>query len=260
MDHAVSLKVLAERHIDGVKKTTQFKIDPRIIEIEEGFNARPLDKDHIEEFKVSYKTGAVLPPVFVRVEEGRIILIDGHHRVAALMKLIADGEDIVSIDAIQFRGNDADRVAHMLTSAQGLPLTPLQMGSAYKRLVNFGWGVKEISARVGKTYTHVSEMLKLTEANSDVRGMVERKEVAAHTALKLVRKHGEKAGQVASAHLETAKKNGKKKVTAKIINKISLIQAIRNEMAGGEMAEEVCPEYALEILYLRDSLRDSLDK
>jgi hypothetical protein len=31
---AVSLKVLAERKIEGIQKTTQFQVDPRLVEVE----------------------------------------------------------------------------------------------------------------------------------------------------------------------------------------------------------------------------------
>ena len=46
---AISLKQLAESKTEGVQKTTQFQVDPRIIEIEPGFNARPIDRTHVEE-------------------------------------------------------------------------------------------------------------------------------------------------------------------------------------------------------------------
>lgn len=72
---AVSLKVLAERKVAGINKQTQFKVDPRIIEIEPGFNVRPIDQDHVKSFKESIKSGAIVPPMFVRVEDGRIVLV-----------------------------------------------------------------------------------------------------------------------------------------------------------------------------------------
>ena len=73
-----SLKLFAEAHVDGINKTTQFQLDPRIIEIEEGFNARPIDLDHAAGMMESARNGVAFPPVVVRVDAGRIILIDGH--------------------------------------------------------------------------------------------------------------------------------------------------------------------------------------
>lgn len=256
---AVSLKVLAERKVAGVNKQTQFKVDPRIIEIEEGFNARPIDRDHVEAFKTSIKSGAVIPPMFVRVDDGRIILVDGHHRETAYLELIAEGFEILSVDVIQFRGNDADRVAHMITTAQGLPLTPLQLGTSYRKLIGFGRTPAQIAAKVGKSITHVSQCIKLAESNSDVQGMVARKEVAAHIAIKAVRKHGSKAGVVLADCLETARLSGKSKVTEKTVEGAtptkSLADAIQMEIdSGGSFkAEQLCPKYAHLIAYLRNS-------
>lgn len=256
---AVSLKVLAERKVEGVNKQTQFKVDPRIIEIEPGFNARPIDPDHVNAFKESIKAGSIVPPMFVRVDDGRIIVVDGHHRLTAYLELIAEGFEVLAVDVIQFRGNDAERVAHMITTAQGLPLTPLQLGTSYRKLIAFGWSHAQIAAKVGKSLTHVSQCVLLAESNSDVQGMVERKEVAAHVAIKAVRKHGNKAGDVLHDHLQTARLNGKTKVTESTAEGAtptrSLAAAIQAEIdSGGSFkAEELCPRYAHLIAYLRNS-------
>lgn len=218
---AVSLKVLAERKARGIQKSTQFQVDPRIIEIEEGFNARPIDPEHVQAMKMSMLAGTILPPLFVRVrpEDGGIIVVDGHHRLTAILALIDEGHDFKRVDCMQFRGNDADRIAHMLTSSQGKNLTPLQMGLQYRKLAAFGWNEGEIGAKVGKTRQHVHDMVLLAESNSDVQGMVARGEVAAHVAVAALRKHGSEAGNVLAGHLDTAKKAGKSKVTNKTIRK-----------------------------------------
>ncbi len=265
---AVSLKVMAEAKGGGVQKTTQFKVDPRIIEIEPGFNARELDPEHVASIAQAYKDGAVLPPLFVRVEDGRVIVVDGHHRLEALMTLINDGAEILGVDCIQFRGNDADRVALLLTSAAGKPLTPLELGTQYKRLANFGWEVSAIASRVGKSRQHVNDMLLLAGSNSDVLGMVKRNEVAAHIAVKTVRKLGGAAGAALSKNLAAAQSEGKKKVTratmarhVKIAPQVndkdpasmSLVAAIQREIStkGVMRAEDSCPEWAHLVTYLR---------
>lgn len=256
---AVSLKVLAERKIDGVQKTTQFKINPKLLEFEDGFNARPINREHIESLKQSYRSGNTFPALEVRVDDGHVIVVDGHHRTVAACELIDEGLDIVGIDVVQFRGNDADRVIRMLTSAQGLPLTPLQMGLQYRKLIGFGWDIKRISSHVGKTVSHVGEMIKLAESNSDVQRMVESNEVAAHTAVKAIREHGQKAGSVLAGELEKAKASGKTKVTAKTMrgDSLTLEKAIQREIdSGGQiLAETLCPKNSALIEYLRNSRR-----
>lgn len=214
---AVSLKVLAERKIEGVGKATNFNVDPRLIKIQPGFNARPIDPEHVASLKLSYMSGTPLPPLYVRVSDGEIIVVGGHHRLTAMMELITEGNDIKSIPCIEFKGTDAERIVHMLTSAQSKPVTPLQAGVQYRLLLNMGWTSQQIANACGKSITHVSQAIELASSNSDVQTMVNNNEVAAHVALATVKKHGEKAGPVLAEALVKAKANGKSKVTAKTV-------------------------------------------
>lgn len=219
MESFVSLKVAAEKkiHGDGVSKVTGFAVDPRLLEVEEGFNARPLNTDHVNEMALAQRNGAVFPPLEVRVEDGRIIIVDGHHRHAASLQNIAAGFDIKSLDVRHFRGNDADRVAHMITSASGLALTPLQLGVQYRKLIGYGWTEPQIANRRGKSVQHVKDMIRLAEANSDVHQLVNAGQISGTAALKAVKQHGSKAGAVIQEGLEQARAEGKEKVTPKAL-------------------------------------------
>jgi ParB/RepB/Spo0J family partition protein len=212
-----SLKAAAEDKTNpDVSKTTSFAVNPHALEVEEGFNARPLNAEHVAEMSIAWRNGAVFPPLEVRVEDGRIFIVDGHHRHAAALDAIAKGATIKSIDVRQFRGNDADRVAHMISSASGLPLTPLQLGVQYRKLIGFGWTEKQIADRVGKSMQHVKDMIVLAEANSDVHQAINAGEVTGTTAVALVKKHGSKAGKVIREGVEKAKASGKTKATPKM--------------------------------------------
>ncbi|GGY67872.1 hypothetical protein GCM10007387_57570 [Pseudoduganella albidiflava] len=216
MESFVSLKVAAEKklHGDGVSKVTSFAVAPDLLEVEEGFNARPLDLEHVAEMSLAYRNGAVFPPLDVRVEDGHIILVDGHHRRAAALDAIDKGAEVRSLECRQFRGSDADRVAHMITSAGGLPLTPLQAGVQYRKLIGFGWTEKQVAARVGKTVQHVKDAVLLAEANSDVHQAVNAGEVSSTVAVAMVKQHGSKAGTAIRESLKDAQAAGKSKVTA----------------------------------------------
>lgn len=214
----VSLKVAAEdKNNSTVSKVTAFAVDPRALEVEEGFNARPLNPDHVNEMALAQRNGAVFPPLEVRVEDGHIFIVDGHHRHAASMQNIAAGFDIKSLDVRHFRGNDADRVAHMITSASGLALTPLQLGVQYRKLIGYGWTEPQIANRRGKSVQHVKDMIQLAEANSDVHQAVNAGLISGTAALKVVKQHGNQAGAVIQEGLEQAKAEGKDKVTPKAL-------------------------------------------
>jgi len=215
----VSLKVAAEKkiHGDDVSKVTSFAVAPHLLEIEEGFNARPLNPDHVAEMSLAMRNGATFPPLEVRVDDGHILIVDGHHRHAAALKAIAEGFEIKSLDVRHFRGNDADRVAHMLNSASGLALTPLQLGVQYRKLIGFGWTEPQIANRRGKSVQHVKDMIQLAEANSDVHQAINAGQITGTAALKMVKQHGSKAGEVIRDTVEQAKAEGKDRVTPKAL-------------------------------------------
>jgi len=214
----VSLKVAAEnKDFAGVSKVTSFAVDPRLLQVEEGFNARPLNADHVAEMSLALRNGATFPPLEVRVDDSRILIVDGHHRHAAALDAIDKGFDIKSLDVRHFRGNDADRVAHMISSAGGLPLTPLQLGVQYRKLIGFGWTATQIANRGGKTVQHVKDMVQLAEADSNVHQAVNAGLISGTAALEVIKQHGSKAGAVIQEGLEAAKAGGKERVTPKTL-------------------------------------------
>jgi len=214
----VSLKVAAEdKNNPTVSKVTSFAVDPLVLEIREGFNARPLNQEHVDAMALAQRNGAIFPPLDVFVEEGHIFIVDGHHRHAATLQNIAQGFEIKSSEVRHFRGNDADRVAHMLNSASGLALTPLQLGVQYRKLIGFGWTETQIANRRGKSVQHVKDMIQLAEADSDVHQAVNAGLVSGTAALKMVKQHGSKAGAVIQEGLEQAKAEGKEKVTPRAL-------------------------------------------
>jgi len=214
----VSLKVAAEdKNNPTVSKVTSFAVDPLVLEIREGFNARPLNQEHVDALALAQRNGAIFPPLDVFVEEGHIFIVDGHHRHAATLQNIAQGFEIKSSEVRHFRGNDADRVAHMLNSASGLALTPLQLGVQYRKLIGFGWTETQIANRRGKSVQHVKDMIQLAEADSDVHQAVNAGLVSGTAALKMVKQHGSKAGAVIQEGLDQAKAEGKEKVTPRAL-------------------------------------------
>lgn len=255
----VSLKVMAERKVAGIAKQTSFRVDPRLVEIEPGFN-RPINRENVEQFKSSIRSGAIIPDIFVRVDNGRIIMVDGEHRHIAVMELIAEGVEIDSMSATQFRGGDDERIAHLITSSQGQGLTPLDAGVQYKKLRDVHkWTLKKIAERTGKTAATISHAIELAESNTDVRQAVSAGEISSTQARKVVRKHGDNAGKVIADSLNNARLSGKSKVTEKNIEGAtptkSLAAAIQADMdSGGSFkAEALCPRYAHLIAYLRNS-------
>lgn len=261
---AVSLKVMKERGLPGVSTVKSWGVDPRLVEFEPGFN-RPINREHVESIKAALRAGHELDDIKVRVEEGRIIAVDGHHRVTAAVEWLAEPgvkepPGGFQLGAKQFRGGDAQRVIHLITSSQGLALTPLERSVQYRKLVAWGWSPQAIAEAVSRSAQSVSDALVLADANSDVKQAVAEKQISATNAVKIVRQEGERAGQVIKEHVQAAQKAGKAKATAKQVAGATpkdLVVAIRAEMEsqGQQRAELLCPAFAELIAYLRGTAK-----
>jgi hypothetical protein len=214
MTDFISLKAAAEnKDFTAVSKVTGFNVDPRIIEVETGFN-RPISRATVEGFKTTMRNGRKIPALLVRVEDSKIILVDGEHRLIAALELIGEGIQIVSMEATQFRGNDVDRIMYMLASASENPISPLVQGVRYSQLRAFGLTNHMIHEGTGKSVTYIAECIALSEANSDVHTAIANGDISSTEAKKVVKEHGSKAGAVIAAAKATS---GNKKVTAKVL-------------------------------------------
>ena len=215
---APSLKALAESKTEGVQKATIFTVDPDILVIENGWNGRDINDDlhaYRQRLKQAMKAGAFIPPVDVEMFEGQPVVRDGHSRTLMARELKAEGVPY-ALQARQIRGNEAEMRYHMIGSASGRPLTPLEQGRQFALLVSYGQTPAAIAERTGLSRTTIDNGLKLAEAPVAVQQMIATGEVGSHQALKTIREHGTKAGAAKlKAAVTEAKANGKKKATAK---------------------------------------------
>jgi ParB family chromosome partitioning protein len=200
--------------------------------IEPGYNVRDIDQAHVEEFRDAYIAGENVPPLTVQVTEQGVKVIDGHHRLHGA-KLAQEAGYEIRLECKDFVGNEAERIAFMVTSSQGRPLEPLERAAAYQRLKNQGWEPAEIAKKVKRSPSDIDQHLALLTAGDELIGMVKRNEVAATTAVALSREHGAKAGTIAAEGLAKAKANGKKKLTrsAALANPAQVREAIRKKHA-----------------------------
>lgn len=207
-----------------IKRADAMKVRYEDLHEEPGFNLRIEDADFeasIIALADHIVAGGQYPALEVRPRaEGGVFIVDGHRRKRAIGLSIERGAPLQDKDGTvwvrveAFSGNDADRVARIITSAEGRALKPLEVAEGYKRLRNLGWDNARIAKTVGKTPQHVAQALLLADANSDVQNAVKDGTVSAAVAVGLVREHGENAGKVISQEAGRARAQGKGKVTA----------------------------------------------
>lgn len=199
-----------------VKKTHMVPLQS--IYIEEGFNVRDIDFDHVNEFKEAFIAGEYIPPLFVEVTEKGVKVIDGHHRYLGALEAVKSGHEIARIECKDFTGTEADKIAFMITSSQGKPLSPTERAVAYHRLINQGFSVDEIAKKVKRSPTDVRHHLQLAECEPQIKAMVKAHEISSSDAIALQKEHGALAAQVAKQALIDAQEQGKNKVVLKKFN------------------------------------------
>jgi len=212
------MKSIREMLNEGtVKRADALKVRIEDIHEEPGFNLRIEGEDleaSIEALVAHIGQGGNYPALEVRPrDDGGVWIVDGHRRSRALHRLKAQGVPIEWISVVMFNGNDADRVARVMTSAEGRALSPLETAMGYKRLAAFEWTPDQIAKAVGKSRQHVDQLLILANAPAKVHKMVKDGTVSAAIAVDVTRKHGDSAGKVLDGHLDGAKGAGKKKIT-----------------------------------------------
>lgn len=221
-----SLKLIAAAKDYGVARMEIFKVNPDLVTFEKGFNVRADDDAlaaHQEKLYLAMKGGAAIPPIDVRVENGVIICVEGHSRTIAARKLKKEVPDYV-LEARQFRGNEQERVLHMLGTGNGQkPLTPLESGIGFLRLTKWGMTTQQIADKQGVSRVTVENCLQLAEAPVEVQELIKTGVVSSTTAREALAggAEGIEALKKAAADVDPAKptKGGKqskkKKVTAK---------------------------------------------
>ena len=210
-----TLRGLAEAGDGHVRRVDAYRVNPRILELEEGFNVRigqerdPELRSHIEGFKQTIRDyitktdpnnrvskgglSEVMPPLLVRVtDDGRILVVEGHSRTIATRELIAEGFDIQELDVDVTKGDEADRNVVMVRSSQGKSLAPIEKAIAFVRMADrFNWSFPKIAQECGGGVTtqRVEQLVLLGRAPQEILDMVADRKVTADSAIEIVRKH-----------------------------------------------------------------------
>lgn len=141
--------------INKTTKTDIYKIDPRAIVVEAGFNSRS-DFGDIEELASQIKEQGVLNPITVipfKDENGteKYRLVDGERRYRATMFLIQHGTDVARVPALFASKNlsQAELLTQQLLRNEGKPFTEYEYGVAFDKFKKLGFENAEIAEKLG---------------------------------------------------------------------------------------------------------------
>ncbi len=161
------------------------------ITVVEGRNPR-LVLDNIEQLAESIEENGIRNPIkVVQTKTDQYELVDGHRRFAACQYLFDTKELIVTIPAIvvDHYKSEADILVEMMVSNDSEPFAPFEEGSLYTRLKNeFNLTTEQITQRVGKSNSHVSDKIALLRADPSVRQAVAENKITTSDATTIVRK------------------------------------------------------------------------
>lgn len=233
--------------INKTTKTDIFKVDPRLVIIEESFNTR-IDYGNIEELAKSIKENGLMIPIRVYRQDENFVIIDGHRRLKAIQMLLNAGVDIPRIAAIVTRKQTAEeRVFQILLTNSGKPLSPIELGETYKRLLNFGYSTKEIANRIGKSENSITENIDLvTNTTKVTKQLITDKRISANLAKKIIKNSpsADEANEEVLKVVEFAETEGRKVKPSDVI----VTTTVTNKMYSKDDVREVLKKFSNNLL------------
>lgn len=227
---AFTLRSLSTEKV--VKKVDGFKARLTDIQVVDGFNVRISDDDlreHIAAIAGAISVGLPIPPleVWVDPDTGVMELVDGHCRYHAYHLYSETSTDFDGwVSVTKFEGTRAQRKARIITSNNQLKLKPIELGRVYLSLRDEeGLSRYDIATMVGRSVSHIDQLILLANAGDAVTQAVESGDISATEAVKLQRDHGDDAPAELERRKEAAKELGKSKVTGKSAKAVSRKEA-----------------------------------
>lgn len=179
-----------------MKSDDKYMIDPRLIVVQDNFNAR-CDFGDLTELAESIKANGVLNPITVipfedeESNQTKYRLIDGERRYRASMKVLEDGGDLRRIPAI-FASKSLTKeqmLIQQLVRNEGKPYSEYEYGIAYRKLVDLGYTPKEIAEKTGKPLWQVDICLGHTERDQEIQEAMRKGDIDGSMVRKIDQAH-----------------------------------------------------------------------
>ena len=218
------------------KRSDILHLDPRVINIVEGFNVRE-DYGDIEELASSIEENGVRVPLRGYKKDGEYFLIGGHRRHRASMLLISRGIELRVPFISEKNPSLESQLIDTYVCNDGKRLTPLEESALFNRLRKCGLSVKEISSKLRCTETHVYNMLILADVPTSLKNRIKNNDISATLVMSVVKENKDMDAEGLAKNIEDVlTSNGGKKVTRKALdkaaNKVNSFNELRSIMPG----------------------------
>jgi ParB/RepB/Spo0J family partition protein len=154
------------------------RVDPRILIIVPGFNMREESPEldaHIDMLAQSIAEVGVKKPIEVKLEDGKLLVREGHCRArASIVAIEKYGADLKTVPVISVDryANDADMILNQVIGNSGKPFTTMEQAKIFKKLLDMGWIQSEIAKKVGMSNGRISQILDLLTMPAPVQAAV----------------------------------------------------------------------------------------
>jgi ParB/RepB/Spo0J family partition protein len=207
-------------------KSELLKIDPQRIEFDHKNNPRE-DYGDIKSLMNFIEVNGTdgLPPIKVKAfkdDKGteRFTLIHGYRRMTAIARLIEQGVEIKRVIArpVPKGYTDKDELLDHISENSGMKLNAMEEANVFEQLIKYGWSQAEIAKRIGKTQSHVSQVMKLAGSSDYVKDTVAKGLISGALVVKVLNEHKgdeQAAERIIKASVKKLEETGDKRVTKK---------------------------------------------
>ena len=200
-----------------------FDLNPYDLRLEPGWNLRNFDspkrKEAIASLALSISKIGVQETLIAHIVGDNIFVHSGWNRLLATYHAIEVlGAEIRGIPVRLSKAgeNEADLMLSQIINNTQSGLTVTEQGAVIKKLVGFGWEIKDIASKLGRSETSVKNLLGLQELPLEIRKLVESGTVSAYFANKAYRDAGEN-DEAALLTLRSAMENAAAKGATRVL-------------------------------------------
>ena len=157
--------------------TKIYLVHPNSLITEKGHNIRDFEsdrtKEHIETLAENIVENGILTAlecqrVLIEKKDGgkpkyKYIIIDGECRYRAINILLEKGIKIDSVPVVLEKSgySDANRILDLLNANLSLRFSPIELATAYKKLIELGWTTNEIAKKISLSIEHITGCYEL---------------------------------------------------------------------------------------------------
>ena len=207
---------------NATKRTDLFWIDPRNIDIVDGFNVRR--EFDLNELKEQIKAQGVLNPITVipykvnGVE--RYKLVDGERRYRATMLAISEGADIPYIKALKAPkdASQEDLYIEQMMRNEGKKFTEYECAIMFRKFKDeFGYSQVQIADKFKKSPAFISKCLSLLDLPSELQEKIVSGQLSVKAAREIAGSYDTEQEQVKAARtaVKSAQADGRSTATNK---------------------------------------------